>query len=290
MRRPNVPGCAARSVDPVLCPRCLRRKRRLRTFYHARIAVLLLVLAGVSIYAWLDFGRRRARTSWEGPIRVAIVLLQTRNEPVAGAEAISARIPALQERLREEMARYRPISFDPIAFRAFGPVDVDAPPPRPAGDGIADLAREAYLLYRYTPDVDSRAAVDGAFDSRIYVVMRRPSHGKSLFVDGFSESGGRIGTVDVEFDETMVDYALFVAVHELFHTIGATDKYDAAGKTRVPDGLAEPGLQPLYPQHKADVMARMRPVTADSEATPDELEELGVGPATAKEVGWLQQQ
>ena len=45
----------------------------------------------------------------------------------------------------------------------------------------------------------------------------------------------------------MADFALFVAAHELFHTLGATDKYDASGAALVPSGLAEPDLNPLVP-------------------------------------------
>jgi hypothetical protein len=106
-------------------------------------------------------------------------------------------------------------------------------------------------------------------------------------VEGEGQQGGRLGAVEVDLDGSMVDFALFVAAHELFHTLGATDKYDASGRTLMPAGLASPMLRPLFPQPCAEVMARNRPVGPGSEQPPDRLDELGVGPLTAREVGWL---
>ena len=125
------------------------------------------------------------------------------------------------------------------------------------------------------------------FDSRIYLVVRPPSDARRKFVEGQSEQGGTIGSVEVELDESMVDFALFVAAHELFHTLGATDKYDATGRARVPDGLADPAQTPLYPQTHAEVMARNVALGPSAERPPASITELRVGGATAREIGWL---
>ncbi len=106
-------------------------------------------------------------------------------------------------------------------------------------------------------------------------------------IEGSSQHGGWLGSVTVELNRDMVDFTLFVAAHELLHTLGATDKYDAAGRTQVPDGLAEPDRTPLYPQIRAEVMARNRVLQPGQERPPDTLAELGVGPATAREIGWV---
>ena len=84
----------------------------------------------------------------------------------------------------------------------------------------------------------------------------------------------------------MADFTLFVAAHELLHTLGATDKYDANGLALDPTGLAEPSLVPKYPQRFAEVMARNRPLAADREAVPAALSELAIGALTAQEIGW----
>jgi hypothetical protein len=84
----------------------------------------------------------------------------------------------------------------------------------------------------------------------------------------------------------MADFTLFVVAHELLHTLGATDKYEARGRARVPDGLAEPSRSPLYPQRFAEVIARSRPLAPDREVVPETLDALAVGDRTAAEIGW----
>jgi hypothetical protein len=105
-------------------------------------------------------------------------------------------------------------------------------------------------------------------------------------VEGASEQGGRIGIASCDLGDDMADFALFVAAHELFHTLSATDKYDASGHTLVPEGLAEPERAPRFPQRYAELMARNRPLDAEREAPPTSLSELRVGPYTAQEIGW----
>ena len=172
-------------------------------------------------------------------------------------------------------------------FVVAGPLDVPAPPPTSEGDGFLDLARRAAASLRYFRAVDAAVGLDpGAFDARIYVSVRPAKAGVAAYVEGMSELGGRVGTVAVELDTAMVDVAWIVTAHELFHTLGATDKYDVAGHATVPDGLVEPHRVPLYPQPFVEIMARNRPVSATEERVPDRLDELGVGEATAREIGW----
>jgi len=79
-----------------------------------------------------------------------------------------------------------------------------------------------------------------------------------------------------------------VMAHELLHTLGATDKYSATERNqpRYPDGFAEPHLEPLYPQHSAELMAGRIPITPHEARTPEFLDEVIVGPRTAMEIGW----
>ena len=201
--------------------------------------------------------------------------------------ALRSRLPALEQRLTEELHRYRPGAPPPFSFRIFGPVDVTSPPPSAEGTGFIDLARYTYHLWRYTSAVDEAAGVtESDFDSRLYVVVRPPVRRDRTMVEGESEEDGRVGTVSVELDASMADFTLFVATHELLHTLGASDKYDASGRALVPAGLAEPTLVPLYPQRFAEVMARNRPLSPTEEKVPASLDDLAVGPATAAEIGW----
>jgi hypothetical protein len=117
-------------------------------------------------------------------------------------------------------------------------------------------------------------------------LLKAPRDIKRAFVEGASEQGGRIGTVEVELGPGTVDQALIVAAHELGHTLGASDHY-VGEHTLVPAGLAEPDLVPQIPQRFVELMARTRPTSA-GEVGPEALVDVAVGPATAREIGWVQ--
>lgn len=257
----------------------------LRSFFGARVGFLLGVLIAVAIYAWKDIHDRRERNEFSRSLDVALVLVTDGELDPSAIEGLKRRVPALSERLKAAFHDYRRSELVPFSFVVYGPVPLEEPLPVPA-DGLAAAVRYAYQLHRFTRDVDGRADVPSrGFDSRIYLLLRPPSvHG---IVEGMSEQGGRVGIALAELDESTVDLSLFVAAHELFHTLGATDKYDASGRAIYPHGLAEPGRIPRFPQRYVEIMARNRPVAIGREVRPESLDELWVGQKTAQEVGWL---
>lgn len=261
-----------------------------RKFYLARVGVLLFVLFLVILYAVRDVRSRRARNDWNVPVDVAVVLVHVAGTEAVVPEALQAfrdRAPALEDRLADEARRIRPGMVRPFRFKVFGPVEAAAAAPEPASDGVVDLAKQAWNQSRWLAKIDPAAGVvDDHWDTRIYVEARKPASEKRSFVEGQSQEGGRIGVVAVELDPSMADFTLFVVAHELLHTLGATDKYDASGFALDPIGLAEPDLVPRYPQRFAEVMARNRPLAPGREAIPAKLDELAVGGLTAREIGW----
>lgn len=260
-----------------------------RKFFFVRVGILLFILFLVVLYAIRDVRSRRARNEWKAPVDVAIVLVHVTGTDAPEEEAIIAfrdRVPALADRLAAEAVRTRPGLERPFRFRVFGPVDAPQAP-RPASDGIVDLARYAWDQRGWLRGIDPAAGVvPDHFDTRIYVEAHRPASEQRSFVEGESQEGGRIGVVAVELDPSMADFTLFVVAHELLHTLGATDKYGPDGAALDPQGLAEPLLVPRYPQRYAEVMARSRPLAPGREKVPASLAELAVGPLTAQEIGW----
>jgi hypothetical protein len=257
-------------------------------FYRIRVAVLLAILAGVLLYAYRDVHSRRRRAEWSRSLSVALVVVREGPVGDAAIRALSARVPALEDRLREEMARRRDASMPPIVFTVVGPVDAaGAPPEPPAEAGILAAARYQWDLDRWVAGVDARTGTGASrYDSRIYLVAHPPVSSTHEEIEGASEQGGRVGVVRVELDASMADFALFVAVHELFHTLGATDKYAPDGSILVPEGLPEPDRSPLYPQVFTEVMARHRAVGPGRSKPPESIDELAVGAQTAQEIGW----
>ncbi len=258
-------------------------------FYRARVAVLSLTLAVVCLWACQDVRARRARNEWHAPVHVGLVIVQRGAVDAHALALLRARTSELERRLASEFQRYRASpGVAMIQFAWYGPVAVSELPPDEADEGFWAKIRQNYRLWRYTRAIDAAAKVPAhELDSRIYVVVEPGQLTRSSLVEGFGEPRGRIGVARVELSVETVDLALFVATHELFHTLGATDKYDASGRTSLPFGLPEPDLVPLFPQRYVEVMARNRVVSESGEVPPQSLGELRVGRLTAEEIGWL---
>jgi len=256
------------------------------SFFRARVAVLLSILLGVSLWACTDYYQRRARTTWQRPLRVALILVERESINPSTIVLLTRRAHELERRLASEYKRHDGRDFTPFAITVTRPVRVDRAPPNLREPGALGLLRDTCARWRWTRDVDSRASVAaGDFDARIYLVMKPAEHGLA-FVEGESEYGGRVGIAQADIDPEMIDFSLFVAAHELMHTLGATDKYDASGRALFPAGFAEPERSPLYPQPAAEIMARNVPVSPSVERPPSTLDELFVGELTARELGW----
>jgi hypothetical protein len=272
-------------------PERTSRERR-STFFKVRVSVLLFVLVAVSLYAVADWSRRRARNDWTRPLLVGLVLVEIGPVEDRAVSLLRERVHTLEAVLAAEAQRYggrigAMANRPPFGVMVFGPVVVKERPPTLVGDGLSALVEYSISKWRYVSALDRAANVDGrGLDARIYLVAHPAGEGGTNFVEGVSESGGRTGFVEVNLDESMVDFALFVFAHELFHTLGATDKYDERGYALVPAGLADPDLVPLYPQRRAELMARGRPLAPGREVPPETIDELGVGSLTASEIGW----
>ena len=251
------------------------------------MTVLLIVLGGVLLWAGNDWWGRRQRRAWTRPLRVALVLVEREPVPAATLKALTSRAYDLERRLQQEFVRHGGArDMAPFSIVVKGPVAATADPPRVAEQDLWGLVRHSYALWQWTRDLDARGNVEWrGYDSRVYLVLR-PPRGELAFVEGESEDGGRVGMAQADIDDGMLDFALFVATHELFHTLGATDKYDATGHALFPGGFAEPERVPLFPQRGAELMARNVPLSSTAERPPEKLNELWIGADTAREVGW----
>ena len=262
-------------------------ERTVRIGARIRLWVLLALLACTLVWAGREIRSRHARTEWQRPLQVAVALVQLEPVDPSALQALRASFPALESRLGAEYHRYGGRLAEPVKFTLFGPVSVDRAPPADPDDSLVSLARHAYEQWRWTRPVDLGCDLaTSGFDSRIYVVMRSPRESARSWVEGSSEQGGRVGVARIELSASTVELTLFVVTHELFHTLGANDKYDSTGRALIPEGLVEPHRVPLYPQRYAEVMTRNLVVAAGSERPPESLAELGVGVETAREIGW----
>ena len=99
---------------------------------------------------------------------------------------------------------------------------------------------------------------------------------------------GRIGSVNLFASSKQAQQNQIVLAHELLHAFGASDKYDLnTGLPLYPQGYADPHLQPLYPQKRAEIMTGHIPLSADKSRMAENLQQTMVSRQTATEIGWL---
>ncbi len=293
---PEAPCADCRALVCVLCrtsrgealcaPCAALRTRRTRAKW-LRVSVLLTVMVLLVLWGASRWRIREARLRWERPLEVSVVLLSHGEVPPGVREAWSQGVGELEAWLTREARRYRVDVLPPVRFSLAGPVSAAGVELTPPGDSLMERAQHAWTLSRTLAAVDAAAGVGASRpDARIYVVLEPVSEGGERLVEGMAEEGGSVGLVRGPLADTELTLELTAVAHELFHCLGALDAYDAQGHARVPEGLVEPGLQPLYPQPAAEVMVGEVPLGPSQGRLPSSLDEVRVGPVTARALRW----
>jgi len=256
-----------------------------RTFFGTlRIAILLAVLAFVTLGAWLD---RRRSTDWDAPLRVTVYPFAAGDD-----DAVRRHVGALDaddfgdvgEFFAAEARRHGLGLEEPVRVRVSHAVR-ESPPLPPAEAGVAGIAAWS-LRFRYWA---WRVAVDDPLptpDVQVFALYH-PGAGARAVPDSFGLSKGLMALAHLYAEADARGSNQVVVAHELLHTLGATDKYDrATGLPVVPDGLGDPWQSPLFPQHYGEIMAGRIATAASDAVIPASLGQMLVGPATAREIGW----
>jgi len=260
-----------------------------------RLALLLFAAFLVTAYAWIS----ASRVPWESG-RVRVLVLQLIPPDVAiseGLEKLNGTAPSAdatfetaEQWLAREYAGYAP-SHPPLTvdFDVSGPhrVEVDAPDVDEPGLGRWEVLRRGFAFYWYyralAADLGSPF---GGYDARVVVLL--DGAGGDAEAMSMADRNQRFGVVHLDPGVPDPTYALLTFLHELGHTLGATDKYDPDTFLAVfPDGFAQPHRQPLFPQEFAEIMAVDVPIAPKDEREPAALGEVRVGIRTAAEIGWI---
>lgn len=253
------------------------------SFRGIRIALLLVLLA---LAAGMTLWERIAVTQWLRPLEVVIY-------PVNGDAGDDTRdyLTRLdQDRFREiqsfiqgQSERYAG------AQRRVAPIRVgreirEIPPTPPSGargvlDSLLWSMRLRYYAFRHTPFLDSLGQV------RLFVVYHQGEEGKPLR-HSLGLRKGLIGVVHVFARRQQDAQNNVIITHELLHTLGASDKYDEQGMPLYPEGFADPGDAPRYPQKVAEIMAGRIARSPEHAVIPGSLDDCAVGYRTAYEINW----
>jgi hypothetical protein len=254
-------------------------------FRRVRIAALLGVLVFTTAWGAWTAWNRHVRTRWDRPLQVGLVLLARADG--LDAEHWRRAAAVLSSRLAAEMERWRGPGPAPFQITVVGPLRFDGTfPMEPASGSLLDRVRHALDLWRTSREVERLAGgAAGGFDLRVLFLADSMAGGPVGFAEGAGALNGEVALVRGSATGDL-SIPLQAIGHELLHTVGATDKYDGSGHARDPDGLADPDRQPRYPQVHAEWMVGEVPTAPGAGRLADSLDELQVGPATAREIGW----
>jgi hypothetical protein len=255
-----------------------------RTFLGTlRLALLLAVLAFVALGAWLD---RSRSTDWDAPLRVTVYPVAHGDDAATHgyvAALTDGDFAAIGSFFAAEAERHGLALAEPVRVRVSHAAGM--PPPLPAGASMFGIAAWS-LRFRYWA---WRVAMDDPLptpDVQVFALYHPAGEGQAV-PDSVGLSKGLMALAHLYASDAARGSNQVVIAHELLHTLGATDKYDRrSGLPKAPEGLANPGQSPLYPQDFGEIMAGRVAVGAREAVIPDDLDAMLVGPLTASEIGW----
>ena len=251
------------------------------TFRRLRILLLLGVLAAAFGLTWLEQTMVRA---WRAPLEVAVIPINGDGSPEA-AETIRALQASdfddINTFLQREIARYG-VKQLPAMQVALLPEPKEKPPAPPRDGGVLKTVFWSLKL-RWWVYRQSDAWFPQLGTIKLFVLYHAPQDGVAL-EHSLGLQKGLIGVVHAFADARQARQNNIVIAHELLHTLGATDKYDAEGRPVYPQGYADPDLPPFVPRHDAEIMAGRLVNGAGRVVMPASLEQCVIGAMTAHEI------
>ena len=257
-------------------------------FTRLRQGLLIYVLLMVALGAWLS---RSQSTDWKETLWVAVYPINGDDSDVSGRYIDNLTPTSFQDIaafMSRETVRYGIALEQPVRIELFD--ELTASPPDPPVNGNIFSVMWWSLRLRYWAWGIERSQNRPRADIQLFVRYHDPSLHPVLHHSAGLEKG-LIGVVNVFARDDMAGSNHVVMSHELLHTLGATDKYNPARNQPVyPSGFADPERVPLYPQNLAELMGGRIPVTETSAEMPEHLDQVVVGPDTAREIGWYSEQ
>ena len=245
-----------------------------------RYLILLLILLFVAANEALI---KLRTTSWEHPLWVSVYAVSG-----DGRDATAAYIASLatedfkpiEDFVNREAKRYG-IEIDAVEVRYGGQLESHPPQP-PSGDSILE---NVWWSLRFRGWAWRRAWGGGEGDVELFVSYYDTATTEALR-HSVGLEGGMIGIINAFAEREYRGSNQVVIVHELMHTLGASDKYANGSLPQFPQGYAEPYREPRYPQRFAEIMGGRIPLSPSQSRMPRTLREVVVGVHTAAEINW----
>jgi hypothetical protein len=249
-----------------------------------RITVLLVVLVIAAGRTWLD---RVNTQGWKNPLWVGIYPLNADGSPVAERyiAALSREdFEIIESFFAREAHRFGVALAEPVHIELY-PQGKQLPPELEPGAGLSGVMWWSLKMRWFALHATQ---VPGRTPSRIriFVLYHDPTTLQTV-PDSHGLQKGLVGVVHAFAQKNMAGENNIVIAHELLHTVGATDKYDAGtGAPIYPAGFAQPDQEPRYPQPSAEIMAGRRALSPTDFEMPTGLRDVVVGAVTADEIRW----
>ena len=253
------------------------------SFKKFRIIALLLLLVAV---AGTSFWEGLLVRGWLRPLEVVIYPLNG-----DGSDQTRAYIASLSAGQFDEIGAFFTQQAQRHRLQKLPGINIQLQPELPtlppqaasgarnALSAITWSLRLRYFAFRNTPFWQNLGRI------RLFVVFHAGEQGKPL-QHSLGLQKGLLGVLHVFADSRQAAQNNVVITHELLHTLGATDKYDAQGQPIFPQGFPNPEQGERYPQHAAEIMAGRIAVRPERAIIPADLAACVIGSKTAYEINW----
>ena len=258
---------------------------------HFRVVILVIALLGSAAYKanqilnpYLELaGKERLITILlYSDVKNRDVLLRELRLFICQEElCVFNQIPKI---IGEEFARYTGQETT-FTLKAYEPVDdqlftFDFP------ESGVDRLKFVYRLYQ---EFRKRGASFFGSDIRIFINI---SDYDANNYEETSMGSANLRTGFIQWDvadqfKNVRMWNLTKLMHEIGHTLGASDKYLDVGKSAFPDGYIQPELGENSNQSYVEIMSGTRPTGTPKEAEPIHPGQLRFGAQSAMEMGWL---
>jgi hypothetical protein len=249
-------------------------------FKALRISLLLFILFMVAVGTWLTEARS---TDWNNSLWVKIYPINGDGSEQSDryiAKLSTETFDGIEQFVAREVDRYGHVLSRPVRIE-LGRLVQEQPPT--IDDNASVLAIMLWSL-RMRWWISSVTHDDVAPDVRMFVRYHSPDTTLAL-ENSVGVQKGMYGVVNAYASRKLRGRNNVVIAHEFMHTLGATDKYDPdTAQPLMPDGIAEPGRSPMYPQKLAEIMGGRIPLAANDAVIPQSLKFVIIGPATAREI------
>lgn len=251
-------------------------------FKAVRITILLFILFFVAVSTWLTQARS---TDWNNSLWVKVYPINADGSEESAryiASLETSDFAGIEAFIARESERYGKTLNRPLRME-LGREIREQPPAINEDFGVLDVMLWSLKMRWWASDTaGEQDSVDP--DVRIFVRYHRPQD-EQLLENSVGLQKGMVGVVNARASRRHRGMNNVVIAHEFLHTLGATDKYDpATGQPTPPDGLAEPGRAPLYPQRYAEIMGGRIAAAANDAYVPKSLKYVLIGPLTASEI------